>query len=792
MKKFFRVLGVVAAVVVLLVVALAVAAKILITPERVRAAVLPVAREALHRDVELGEISVSLFRGITLHDLSVSEPEGGEPFVAADAVVLRYQLLPLLFRHVVVDEVRLDAPRIRIERLPEGRFNFSDLLPGEAAEAGKAPDAPAAAGDDGLPFDLHVARVAVRDGLVRFLDRVISPSAPLEYKVQALNVVASDISLQEEFPFTVQARVADAPLDVEGRVNPASRQVQAKVKLGDLDVTAFSPYYAGLVPGKLGSLKLALDLQVAGGAQSVSSQGVIELKQLDLLLKALPEAPLRGVSASLDYNVDVDLARSRIEVETAKADINGIPIQFSGGVADYTTAPAVDLQVAIPGLELRKAIAALPPSLLQGVSGLDPAGTVDLRAHLAGPAAAGVALLQTAEVRLDGVQANIGALRPALSGRLNLKGDTLASDGLEVVAGDNRAAVELKAGNLFGRPLSVVSRVTSERFNIQSLLPQKAASPEGDAGKAPPQAAKATEIGPLDLPLRVDGSVQIAQTLYKGLSIDKFDLHFLLEKNVLTVDRLTGNVAQGSFSQTARIDLARKGLAYATRLSLKDVQADAVVSAFSPKAAGTLFGTLALDADLAGSGTLPETLRQNLSGKGAFHVADGKLTGAGLVQELAAFVDLEELRVVRFSEAKGSFTVTNGKVGLKSDFSGSDARLTPVGTVGLDGALDVALDLRLSPALTARLDRGGKVSQFLADKEGWGQVPLKISGTASSPRFALDTSIIKDKAKEKAREEIQKQLQEKLFDKLAPKGGESEEVPAKKILEDSLKGLLGR
>ena len=77
--------------------------------------------------------AIRSYYGITLHDLSVSEPEGGEPFVAADAVVLRYQLLPLLFRHVVVDEVRLDAPRIRIERLPEGRFNFSDLLPGEAA-----------------------------------------------------------------------------------------------------------------------------------------------------------------------------------------------------------------------------------------------------------------------------------------------------------------------------------------------------------------------------------------------------------------------------------------------------------------------------------------------------------------------------------------------------------------------------------------------------------------------------------------------------------------------------------
>jgi len=792
MKKIFRVVGVVVGIAVLLVAALAVAAKILITPERVRAAVLPVAREALHRDIELGEISVSLFRGITLHDLSVSEPEGGEPFVAADQVVLRYQLLPLLLRRVVVDEVRLDTPRIRIERLPEGRFNFSDLLSGETPESpGAQSDAPASAAD-GPPFDLHIARVAVSDGSVRFLDRVINPSAPLEYKVQALNIVASDISLQREFPFTVAARVADAPLDIEGRINAASRQGQAKVKLGDLDVTAFSPYYAEKVPGKLGSLKLALDLQVEGGAQAVSSQGLIELKQFDILLKALPEAPLRDVRASLEYKIGVDLTRSRIDLEAANADLNGIPLQVSGGVSEYATSPAVDLQVALPGLELRKAIAALPPAMVKGMAGLDPAGTVDLRAHLAGPAAGGIALLQSAAVRLDGVQANVGTLRPALSGRLKLNGDELSSEDLQVVAGDNHAAVDLKAGNLFGRPVNVVSRITSQRFNLQSLLPQAASPPAEEGKEVRPPAAKEAEIGPFDLPLRVDGSVQIAETLYKGLTIEEFDLHFLLAKNVLTVDRLAGKVARGSFSQTARVDLARQGLVYATQLNLRDVQADAVISAFSPKASGVLFGALGLDAELTGSGTLPETLRQNLSGKGAFRVVDGKLTGAGLVQGLAEFIDLEELRVVRFSEAKGSFTVTNGKVSLKSDFSGSDARLTPTGTVGLDGALDVSLDLRLSPALTARLDRGGKVTQFLTDSEGWGQVPLKVTGTASVPRFALDTSVIKGKVKEKAREEIQKQLQERVLDKLAPKEGESGEAPAKKMLEESLKGLFGR
>jgi len=406
--------------------------------------------------------------------------------------------------------------------------------------------------------------------------------------------------------------------------------------------------------------------------------------------------------------------------------------------------------------------------------------------------AKGAELLRSAEIRLAGVQANVGGLRPALSGQLNVQGDTLDSRDLTLVAGDNRAAIELKASNLYGKPIQVSSRVTSERFELDPLLQTSAATAAETATKQG-EAATPVEVGPFDLPLRADGSVQIRKTVYKGLAMDDFDLRYRLEKNLLTVERLTGKVASGSFDQTARIDLGKKGLDYSTRLLLKGVQAEPLVNAFAPKAAGTVFGNLSINADFSGRGTLPEALKRNLSGNGAFQIADGKLTGAGLIQGLASFVNLEELRTINFRQARGAFTVTDGKVNLNSDFSGSDVRFAPQGNVGLDGELDVALDLRLSPALTGKLDRRGNVAQLFTDAEGWGQVPLKAKGTIGTPRFALDTSVVKGKVKEKAREEIEKKLQEKVFDKLAPKEGEgATQEPAKQMLEEGLKKLLGR
>jgi AsmA protein len=694
----------------------------------------------------------------------------------------------------VIDEVRLEAPRIRIERLADGSFSFSDLLPQAAAapaeETSAAPPEPSAASS----IDLLVSEVVIRDGSVIFFDRVVSRTAPLEYKLASLNVTASDISLQKEFPFSVQAVLNGSALEITGKVNTASRSGQASVRLDDLDVTVFSPYFAEQLPGKLGSLKLNLDLTAEGNAEAVASSGLIEMKQIDLVLDALKDAPLRGANASFGYKLKADLAQTRLGIDEAKAVFNGIPLLLSGTIVDYAVAPAIDLRVTMTDLDLRKAITALPPALVQQVQGMDPAGTINLTAHLAGPVAKGAELLRTAEVRLAGVQANIGGLRPALSGQLNLQGDSLDSRDLTVVAGDNRAAIELKASNLFGRPINVSSRVTSERFLLDPLLAGTPAPAAEEAKKpAPAPTPTPAEIGPFDLPLRADGRIQIGQTVYKGLAAENLDLHYHLEKNVLTVEQLTGRVARGSFDQTARVDLGKKGLDYTTRFVLKDVQADALVNAFAPKAAGTVFGTLNLNADLSGRGTLPETLKRNLSGSGAFLIADGKLTGAGLVQGLANFVNLEELRTLNFRRAKGAFTVTNGKISLNSDFSGSDVRFSPLGTVDLDGALDLALDLRLSPSLTGKLDRRGNVAQFFTDAEGWGQLPLKAKGTLGAPRFTFDSSAVKGKVKEKAREELEKKLQGKVFDKLAPKEGEGESrEPAKQLLEEGLKKLFGR
>ena len=790
MKRFGRWLVVAAGVLLVLLIAAVVLVKVLVTPERIRATVLPMAEKALHRKVELGEIQIGFLSGVHLTRLTIAEPAGDQTFVAADEVVLRYRFWPLLLGRVLVDEVRLVNPHIRIVRLADGSFNFSDLLAPATGPAAAAPAKPAgstsAAGDGAI--DLLVSHVNISGGEVVFLDYTIDAAAPYRLKFASVDLNLEDVNLGRSFPCELKGQLNDARLAVDGEINLKQMSGQARLQLDNLDLTGFAPYLRALVPGELGAATISTDLEVAGDARQVSSSGKLQLANLDLTLNALPKAPLRHAALKLDYDLTADLVAHHLAIAKGDLDFNGLQAQVTGQVSDYARQPKLDLELALPGLDVRQALDALPPGLVAATAGLDPAGKLDLQAHLAGRADLPRALLQDATLKLTGVQASLAGLRPALTGALIVTDGVLASKDLQLVSGDNRAAVDLRLADLWARPLVLTTKISAARLDLPGLpAPSGAATAEKNAKNVP--TAPATEAEALDLPLQAEFSLQVGKLVVRGLECDDFDTHARLEKNVLNVDRLGGKLAKGSFRATGRLDLGRKGYVYATHLVTQGVQLEPVLAALRPEAARTLAGVLNLDTQLSGRGTLPATIKRELSGRGEVSIADGRVDGGPLVQGLAAVLGLEELRQLTFQQWQGNFRIEKGQVEFDSRFSGRQLRLAPKGSVGLDGKLDVLLDTRVAPELTARIDQQGKVSRYLADADGWGQVPLKVTGSLQRPRFEIDARA----AVQKAGKSLEQKLEQKLLKKLAPKSGQ-EQAPddaKKQLLEQTIRGLFG-
>ena len=911
MNKFAKFAAVAAVFLAVLLIVLIVLVKALVTPERVKAAVIPLAERALQRQVSLGQVKVGLFSGIELRDLAIGEPGEAEPFIAAGKVVLRFQLLPLLVRKVVIDEVALEGPTIRVIRRGDGSYSVSDLA-APATDAG-----PSAGGGDGeKPFDLLVTTARIRDGRLVFLDRQLATVTELS----DLRVDANGIALDGAVPVKLSAALQGAPLQAEGVVRPLQKEGILRVAVQGLNVAALAPYYRDRVPGTLG--RLLLDLQgefsLQGGA--LSARGSLHGRDLDLTLTELPAAPLQNARVTADYDLALDPARDRLVIAALSIDCNGLAAQLSGEIAGLATAPqgnlrltipgldlsllktalpapllgplapldlagtlqataslngaldrplamlrdgevvlagvqatatgvraqidarlaltgdsaridamtigvgevkarvdgrvdrlltapAADLTVVVPRVDLARALAGVPQAELKGLAGLAPGGQVEARARLAGPLADPKGLLRSAELRLDDVQFNAGGQRPAFDGQLLIAGDQLGSKGLVVRLAGNSARLDITASNLFGKPLIARVDVTAQRFLFEPVVQGAAATATSATATTATTSPPAGTVGPFDLPVQASGTLRLGETAWKGLTIRDMQAEYALRDNQLTIGRMTGRVAEGSFVNTARIDLRRAGLGYAATLEVQGVQVEPLLAAFAPQAAGTLTGTLAMQGSFDAAGTEWQTISRTLSGDGLFSFADGRLVSPALVSGLAAFLQLPGLDTIDFRDFRGKVRVTNGRAEIDSSLSGLQFRLYPRGSLGLDGSLDLAMDTRLSPDVTARLDRRGQVARFLADAEGWSQVPLLIGGTLQSPRFALDPKGVQAQATRALQQELQRGLDKLLKPapspsrEAAPAGDSPAEppppaspapAPARKFLEETLQRTLGR
>ncbi|MCM2263637.1 MAG: AsmA family protein [Desulfuromonadales bacterium] len=833
MSKLIKIFLGISAFVAILLIAMVVMVKVFVTPERVKAVILPIAEQALHRSITLGEVKVGFFSGIELHDLTVGEPGEKIPFIAADRVVLRFQLLPLLAKRVIVDEVILERPQIRLIRRVDGTLSINDLLapkPGStpAAASGAPPvtapgSTPAAesASPQGkpTPFTVLVTVAQIRDGRLSFVDQQVNATTELT----ELKLDASGISSDGTVPVKLAARLQGAPLQVEGVVRPLQKNGKVRIDLQGMDALAFEPYFRGKVPGKLSRLLLDLKGEFDLQGRIVTARGSLEGRELNLFLLALPTAPLQNARVKTDFDVSFDLDRDRLDIASLAVDFNGLAARLAGGISEVATTPEVDLKLTVPELDLAMLKSALPPALLGKAGEIDLAGTLRASASLSGSFDRPQQMLRNGEVTLEKVQATVGGIRPEIDGRLKLTGDQLQTDALNVRLGDDSAQLKMNIRNLFARPLIINADLTAARFPIEALMGGAAGSTvnagggqvsSGAAGQAP---AVGKEIGPIDLPVQASGAIRIGEGGWRGLTVKNFLADYELRDNQLNIRRMTGNFAGGSFSNTARVDLRQPGLAYETAVNLQGVDMQSLLPALAPAAAGSMFGKLDLQGNLNGSGTRWSNISRTLSGDVALVLVDGRLVSPALVNGFASFLQLPDLNEIVFSDFRGKARIAAGRAEIDSSIQSSRLKLFPRGTLGLDGSLNLAMDTRLSPELAARIDQRGKVTRYLVDADGWTQLPLLVSGTLQAPRYGLDPKGVQAQAGRVLQNELQRGL-DKLLKKSQPQptaptdstqpqpagtGGpapqqappQGEQAPvssSQKLLEESLKKVFGR
>jgi len=70
--------------------------------ERLKAIIIPEVEEFTNRKVSIDQIDVSLFKGIVVKGISLSEKDGGQEFIRTKEFILNYSLFSILKKRILI------------------------------------------------------------------------------------------------------------------------------------------------------------------------------------------------------------------------------------------------------------------------------------------------------------------------------------------------------------------------------------------------------------------------------------------------------------------------------------------------------------------------------------------------------------------------------------------------------------------------------------------------------------------------------------------------------------------
>ena len=334
MNKVIKVLAAIVILLALVAVGLTVFVKMYLTDERLSALIVPHAEKALGRQVELGKINVSLLKGITVNDFTVKEADGNTDFVRIKGFILRYELMPILQKKLVVSEIQLVEPQIILSRDKTGNFNFSSLpMLEKAVKADEKKKAPTTSQAVAIPIALTMdtikvskARVTVTDARGEIPD--VDTLADLVVSVNMGHDLAS-LRYNGTLTFSSDAKYQGVQPHVTGKIDFDNNQVSYGIDV-KLDKEAIR--LAGAVQGYMKTPDIELNVSskslnidhlmalTAGLGETAKHAGVS--KQTSTTKKKTDKKSAKSIGSQLPSGLKV-----HGQVQIAEAMYKNLPVR---------------------------------------------------------------------------------------------------------------------------------------------------------------------------------------------------------------------------------------------------------------------------------------------------------------------------------------------------------------------------------------------------------------------------------------------------------------------------------
>ncbi|MCG6944315.1 MAG: AsmA family protein [Deltaproteobacteria bacterium] len=695
---------------VLLVLILVLSVRLYFTSELITAMITPPLEHYLHRNVTLAEASVG-FRGFCVKGLEIRKKGADAPLLKGEKLELRWKFKELFKGRIVIHTLAFTRPEITLVRQKDGSLNIADLLP-EMAKAEKTAPAMRQHNREPAGVPLFITLLAMQDGQLNLVDLSQQPQATL--RVGSIRSRFTDFSTTAPVPFEIEGQVQGADersLIIKGTYDLAKDSLKGKMNLQGIDLTILSPFIAGNPRDLIQQGTLTMEAAVAvEDFDHFLTQGSLALSGLKI---KKDENLTKTLQIEAGFQLDAVRSQQTLDIGNLDLELNGQKAKIQGVLTQWQQRPHFDFTLNSPQIKLDELLA-----LFSGT----PSPSEEPKADPGQPAARDKHLAENV-VPEPGSESTT----PAVPSE-----PTKKSEGTP-------EKPDLKTESTPG---------TDQRKDV--VVEPVASSPAAEANLPP----TVGQLGPKPISLDAQGEIHLDWFLYNKLVVSNVDCKLILQNGKLRVEPLSASLYGGALGGSVKSDVESPGPPFQSVIYTENILLDEIIAAFWPQTKGSWSGNVNMISRAKGSGTnLPAVQSRTI-----LNINEAEFSGHPLFVKFAQLFQAEDLQHLRFSQVTARVLTSKGIATLKRfHLVGPIVQAEGTGTASLvDKTLDVHLSLQIRAQYVGKIPPLRDIATKIADKHGFVQLPLTVTGTIDEPVYGLDQRWLAKMAKKEGKKLLKK------------------------------------
>lgn len=340
---------------------------------------------------------------------------------------------------------------------------------------------------------------------------------------------------------------------------------------------------------------------------------------------------------------------------------------------------------------------------------------------------------------------------------------------------------------LFGEPVMLTGWIN---LKSPSVMPESFIK-EGNPGEGHGSVKRTFNL-PSDV--NVDINLDLESLTYKKFRSDQIKSFLNLEPGKINFKSVEFNSQKGKITGSGFLS-RNTNMSFMARgnFTLDNIDINEAFKAFNnfgqgflkaENLSGSLSGTLSV---MIPVDSLFKPDIKSLAAEGRFIIADGTLVNFEPVKALSAFIELSELRTIKFEKLENDFFIRNNVFNLpQMDVRSSAVDLAISGRHGFDNVYEYHVKMLLSELLSNKARRNKKLSSEFGEiqDDGLGRtsVFLKINGSGDDINVGYDMKAAGNQIKndiKKERETLKRIFNEEYGNKPATPSKDDEATPGK-------------